>query len=170
MCLVIFDLLDHFVFPLWPAGGVLHFHPDNVCSEDRDKVSMKRDHGLLPLLCSLFWIGFVCRCFHIHSLLFCVPPPPWPTTPAVPPPSLPLCADGRQPEPEEAASFSAVHVGFKLRPSLHSFLSHSSLGASSQSQTSPSLYSREMPHASSQPTKVSVWHVHDPYLHYKPKM
>lgn len=29
---------------LWPAG-VLHFHPDNVCSEDREKVSTKHDHS-----------------------------------------------------------------------------------------------------------------------------
>lgn len=84
-------------FPLWPAGGVLHFHPDNVCSEDRDKVSMKHDHCLLPLLCSRFWIGFVCRCFsYSFSLLLCATPhtptPTRPTNPCGPPPLLPyLC-------------------------------------------------------------------------------
>lgn len=61
MCLVMLMLffsvpayLIQFFFPLWPAGGVLHFHPDNVCSEDRDKVSMKHELCLLPLLCSWF--------------------------------------------------------------------------------------------------------------------
>lgn len=27
------------LFSLWPIG-VLHFHPDNVCSDERDKVSI----------------------------------------------------------------------------------------------------------------------------------
>lgn len=42
--------LIQFLFspPLWPTGGVLHFHPDNVC-EDRDKVSMKHELWLLLL-------------------------------------------------------------------------------------------------------------------------
>lgn len=167
-CLVIFFLFDYVFFPLWPAGGVLHFHPDNVCSEDRDKVSMKHDHCLLPLLCSWFEKDLYAIVF-VFILSFCLSSFcffPWPTIPLFPPPPLPLCADGRQPEPEKAASFSAVHVGFKLRPSLYSFLSHSSLGASSQSQTSPPLHAREMPHASSQSTKVSVWHTYNHYLHY----
>lgn len=43
-----------FFFSLWPAGGVLHFHSDSMCSEDLDKVSMKHDHCLLHLP----WSGF----------------------------------------------------------------------------------------------------------------
>lgn len=50
---LMFFWLDCF-FSLWPAGGVLHFHSDSVCSEDLDKVSMKHDHCLLHLPCSGF--------------------------------------------------------------------------------------------------------------------
>lgn len=65
-------------------------------------------------------------------------------------------ADGRQSKSEKAASFPAVHVGFKLCPSFYSFLSHSPLGAAAQPQTSPPLHAREMPHACSQPSQVRV--------------
>ncbi len=66
-------------FPLWPAGGVLHFHPDNVCSEDRDKVSMKHDQCLLPPLCcwfekDLFAIVFL-FILPLLSVLFLFSPP-----------------------------------------------------------------------------------------------
>lgn len=141
-------------FPLWPAGGVLHFHPDNVCSEDRDKVSIK--HGC----CCLGFVGSW-KCFLTHSpLLFVL----FLFSPDNHPPALPLCTDGRQPEPEKAASFPAVHVGSQLRPSFYSFLSHSPLGAASQSQTTPPLHAREMPHASSQPTQVREWCKYSHYL------
>lgn len=152
-----FSYLIMSFFSLWPAAGLLHFHPDNVCSEDRDKVSMTTvcclcfAPGLNRICMSLFLYSF-----SLLSVLFVFP---WPTTPWVPPP-LHLCADGRQPEPEKAAPYSAVHVGFKPRPSHYSFLSYSSLGASSQSQTTPPLRAWEMPHASSQPTKVDVAQIH----------
>lgn len=29
-----------FLFCLWAAGGVLHFHPENMCSEEHDKVGV----------------------------------------------------------------------------------------------------------------------------------
>lgn len=38
-----YSLLLCFISPLSTAGGVLHFHPDNMCSEDRDKVSSEHD-------------------------------------------------------------------------------------------------------------------------------
>ena len=144
-------------FSLWTAGGVLHFHPDNVCSEDLDKVSMKHDHRLQPVLWFLQWIGFVCHCARIHSLplsvafLF-----PWLAISLFAPPPVPSRADGGQPKSEKAASFSAAHVGSKPCPSLYSFLSNSSLGASTQSQTTPPLHGREMPHAPSEQTQVRV--------------
>lgn len=142
---------------LCPAGVVLHFHPDNVCSEDLDKVSMNCIHCLQPVLWFSQWIGFVCHCPCIHSLPVSVAFFfPWPTiSPASPPPVL-LRADGGQSQPEKAASFAAAHVGFKLCPSLYSFLSNSSLGASSESQTTPPLHGREMPHACPEQTKVRV--------------
>lgn len=67
-CLVIFLLFDYVFFPLWPAGGVLHFHPDNVCSEDRDKVSMKHE---TTLLCSWFELDLYVIVF-IFILSFCL--------------------------------------------------------------------------------------------------
>lgn len=144
---------------LWPAGGVLHFHPDNVCSEDLDKVSMQHDRRLQPVLWFLPWIGFVCHCTCIHSLPLSVAFFfPWLTISPVSPPPVPSRADGGQPQPEKAASFSAAHVGFKFRPSLYSFVSNSSLGASTQSQATPPLHGRAMPHAPSEQTKVRACH------------
>lgn len=52
-CLIWLCCFLFFFKSVRPAGGVLHFHPDNVCSEDRDKVSMKHDHRLFSLL--FFW-------------------------------------------------------------------------------------------------------------------
>lgn len=144
---------------LWPAGGVLHFHPDNVCSEDLDKVSMKHDRRLQPVLWFRRWIGFVYHCACINSLPLSVAFFfPWLTISPVPPPPIPSCADGGKPKPEKAASFSAAHVGFKLCPSLYSFLSNSSLGASTQSQTTPALHGREMPHAPPEQAQVRLCH------------
>lgn len=58
------------LFVLWSAGGVLHFHPDNVCSEDRDKVRMKDDRFL-------FWLpglNRICVSLLTSSCLFFAPP------------------------------------------------------------------------------------------------
>lgn len=125
----------------------------------------------------LVWIEFVCHCFLLlfilpfclSSFLFFPYKSPW-----FPLLLLPLCSDGRQPEPEKAAPFPAVHVGSKLRPSLYSFLSHSPLGAASQSQTTPHLHAREMPHASPQQAQVSMclcdtniyYYIHYSSFHY----
>lgn len=127
---------------------MLHFHPDNVCSEDGNKVSMKYNHCLLPLLCFYFIIILLSSASYSFSHFS---PVCFMLSPDQPSPWFPvllhlLCADGRQPKPKEAASFSAVHVGSKLCPSLYSFLSYSPLGAASKSQTTPPLHAREMPH------------------------
>lgn len=68
---------------------------------------------------------------------------------------LALCrADGRQPQPKTSAPRPAVHAGSELRPLFYSLVPHSSLGASSQPQTTPPLHAGAMPHATSQQKKV----------------
>lgn len=132
---LVFKLINNCVFhhhPLSTAGGMLHFHPDNMCSEDRDKVSSQ--HWLLP------YTAFLMIFYHSNNFVF-----------------FPLCrADGRQPQPKTSAPCPAVHAGSELRPSLHSLVPHPSLGASPQPQTTPPLHAGAMPHATSQQKKVEA--------------